>query len=106
VCVQFQNAIYRYRLLALIAGINPLLGVLSGSVSLSGGYALSSVFGKVIENMGVNGAHSIALSLATFGIVAKFICFHKILELKCLQLHLLLKILLRWALLKKKCRVT
>ena len=63
-----QNAIGIF--LASIIGINPLLGLLSGSVSLSGGYALSSIFGKTVESMGVNGAHSIALSSATFGIVA------------------------------------
>lgn len=64
----FQNVIGVT--IALIAGLNPLLGVLSGSVSLSGGYTLSSVFASMIEKMGIPGAHSIALSSATFGIVA------------------------------------
>ena len=64
----FQNVIGV--VIALIAGLNPLFGVLSGSVSLSGGYTLSSVFGEMIEKMGVNGAQSIALSSSTFGIVA------------------------------------
>ena len=64
----FQNVIGI--IIAFATGINPLLGVLSGSVSLSGGYGLSSVFGLMVEEMGVNGAHSLALSSATFGIVA------------------------------------
>lgn len=56
--------------LAKFLNINPLLGVLAGSVSMSGGHGSAAAFGKTIDNIGVVGASTIALSAATFGLIA------------------------------------
>ena len=40
---------------AKITGINPLLGVMAGSVSMSGGHGSAGAFGKYIEELGVSG---------------------------------------------------
>lgn len=56
--------------IAKASGINPLLGVLAGSVSMSGGHGSASAFGKTVQELGVNGAAAMALSSATFGLVA------------------------------------
>lgn len=56
--------------LAKATGISPLLGVLAGSVSMSGGHGSAGAFGKTVEALGVTGASAMALSSATFGLVA------------------------------------
>lgn len=56
--------------LAKITGINALFGVLAGSVSMSGGHGSAGAFGKTVESLGVSGASTIALSAATFGLIA------------------------------------
>lgn len=55
---------------AKITGINPLLGVMAGSVSMSGGHGSAGAFGKYIEELGVSGGLTVALSAATFGLIA------------------------------------
>ncbi len=55
---------------AKATGINPLLGVLAGSVSMSGGHGSAGAFGQTVQELGVNGALTVALSAATFGLVA------------------------------------
>jgi ESS family glutamate:Na+ symporter len=54
--------------LAKLLRVNPLLGILSGSVALTGGPATAAAFGSTFEEMGVHGATELALSSATFGI--------------------------------------
>ncbi len=54
--------------LARIFGLNPLVGVLAGAVSLAGGPATSLAFGATFEKAGVPAATTIALASATFGI--------------------------------------
>jgi ESS family glutamate:Na+ symporter len=54
--------------LAKLLGVNPLLGILSGSVALTGGPATAAAFGSTFEEMGVHGATELALASATFGI--------------------------------------
>jgi ESS family glutamate:Na+ symporter len=49
--------------------VNPLLGVIAGSVTLVGGPATGMAFAQLFENAGVTGAHTIAITAATFGIV-------------------------------------
>jgi ESS family glutamate:Na+ symporter len=49
--------------------VNPLLGVVAGSVTLVGGPATGMAFAQLFENAGVTGAHTIAITAATFGIV-------------------------------------
>lgn len=55
---------------AKFTGINPLLGVLAGSVSMSGGHGAAGAFGQTVESLGVTGSLTMALSSATFGLVA------------------------------------
>lgn len=49
-------------------GLNPLLGIISGSVALAGGPATSLAFGGTFEKLGVAGASALGLASATFGI--------------------------------------
>ena len=53
---------------AKLFGVSPLIGILAGAVSLAGGPATSLAFGPTFERAGVQGATTIALASATFGI--------------------------------------
>jgi glutamate:Na+ symporter, ESS family len=55
---------------AKLLGINPLLGIVSGSVALTGGPATALAFGSTFEKLGVTGASTLGLASATFGITA------------------------------------
>jgi len=48
--------------------IDPRLGILAGSVALTGGPGTSVAFGSTFEKMGVAGAEAVAMASATFGI--------------------------------------
>ncbi|NUN05369.1 MAG: sodium/glutamate symporter [Bdellovibrio sp.] len=50
-------------------GLHPLMGVLTGAVSLTGGPGTALAFGPVIEAAGVDGASAIGLTTAMGGIV-------------------------------------
>ena len=50
-------------------GINPLVGIVSGSVALAGGPATALAFGQSFEQWGVAGASAVGLASAMFGIV-------------------------------------
>jgi ESS family glutamate:Na+ symporter len=54
--------------LAKMLHVNPLVGILSGSVALTGGPATAAAFGPTFEKMGVTGATELATASATFGI--------------------------------------
>jgi ESS family glutamate:Na+ symporter len=54
--------------LARVLHVNPLVGILSGSVALTGGPATAAAFGPTFEKMGVTGATELATAAATFGI--------------------------------------
>jgi ESS family glutamate:Na+ symporter len=54
--------------LALALHVDPRLGILTGSVALTGGPATALAFGPVFEKMGVQGATAAAFAAATFGI--------------------------------------
>ena len=54
--------------LAKVMGADPRLGILCGSVALTGGPATSIAFGGMFEKLGVQGATAAALASATFGI--------------------------------------
>lgn len=56
--------------IAKATNIHPLYGVLAGSVSMSGGHGSAGAFGKTVEQLGVMGASTMALSSATFGLLA------------------------------------
>lgn len=51
-------------------GLDPLLGVISGSAALAGGPATALAFGPTFERLGVAGASTVGLASATFGITA------------------------------------
>ena len=55
--------------IAKLMNLNPLIGVLTGSVSMEGGHGGAAAFGPTIEQLGVSGATTIALASATFGLV-------------------------------------
>ena len=55
---------------ATLFGLDPLLGVISGSVALTGGPATALAFGGTFEKLGVTGATALGLASATFGITA------------------------------------
>ena len=56
--------------LAQVLGIDPLLGVLMGAVSMEGGHGAAGAFGPEVEAMGVFGATAVAMAAATFGLVS------------------------------------
>ncbi len=55
---------------ALLLGVNPLLGIVAGSVTMAGGPATALAFGPTFEHMGVSGATTLGVAAAMFGIVA------------------------------------
>ena len=55
--------------IALMVGQKPLLGVLAGSVTLTGGPATGLAFAPLFENAGVEGAATVAVAAAMVGIV-------------------------------------
>ncbi|PSK91866.1 ESS family glutamate:Na+ symporter [Murinocardiopsis flavida] len=56
--------------LAEVLGVNPLLGIMAGAVSLEGGHGAAAAFGPTAEAMGAEGATAVAVASATFGLVA------------------------------------
>ena len=55
---------------ALGLGESPLLGLLCGAISMTGGHATSAAFSPLVEDAGVTGALGIGITAATFGLVA------------------------------------
>jgi ESS family glutamate:Na+ symporter len=51
-------------------GLDPLMGIISGSVALTGGPATALSFGPTFETLGVGGATTLGVSSAMFGITA------------------------------------
>lgn len=56
--------------LSQVFSLSPLLGLVSGSVSMAGGPATALAFGGTFEQMGVAGASTLGVAAAMFGIVA------------------------------------
>jgi ESS family glutamate:Na+ symporter len=57
--------------LAAAMGENPLLGLLAGSITMTGGHGTGAAFGKLIEEQyQFPGALTVALAAATFGLVS------------------------------------
>jgi ESS family glutamate:Na+ symporter len=50
--------------------IDPRLGIIGGSVTLTGGLGTAGAFGPVFESMGVRGAAAAGIACATFGMIA------------------------------------
>lgn len=57
-------------LVAGLVGVHPLFGVLSGSVTLTGGPATGLAFAPLFEQAGVQGAASVAIAAAMVGIIS------------------------------------
>jgi ESS family glutamate:Na+ symporter len=55
---------------AALLGLNPLVGILAGSVALTGGPATALAFGQSFEQWGVAGAPAIGVAAAMAGIVS------------------------------------
>lgn len=49
---------------------NPLIGMAAGSISMAGGHGTAGGFSAVLENMGLQGAATISMAAATFGLIA------------------------------------
>ena len=56
--------------LSKLLGINPLIGMCTGSISMIGGHGTAGAFGPLLEDMNVDGATTLATAAATFGLVA------------------------------------
>lgn len=67
VLICLQNLIGGY--VINIFGVPKLIGLTLGSVALVGGHGNAGAFGPEIQNMGFEGAASVALAGATFGLV-------------------------------------
>lgn len=55
---------------AKVFGLHPLVGILTGSVALTGGPATALAFGQSFESYGLAGAPALGVAAAMFGIVA------------------------------------
>ena len=53
-----------------LLGVDPLIGMASGSISMTGGHGTAGGFAKVLEEMGLQGAATIGMAAATFGLIA------------------------------------
>ncbi len=53
-----------------LMGVDPLIGMASGSISMTGGHGTSGGFASVLEGMGLHGAGTIGMAAATFGLIA------------------------------------
>lgn len=53
-----------------LLGVDPLIGMASGSISMTGGHGTAGGFASVLESMGLQGAGTIGMAAATFGLVA------------------------------------
>jgi ESS family glutamate:Na+ symporter len=57
--------------LAALFGVDPLVGLLSGSITMTGGHGIGAAFGTLMEDrLQLRGAVTIAMTLATLGLVA------------------------------------
>ncbi len=55
---------------ASLFSLNPLLGLATGSVPMTGGHGTAAAFGPVMESAGALGANTVAIAAATFGLVS------------------------------------
>lgn len=55
--------------LAKVFGLNPLIGLSTGSVPMTGGHGTSGAFAPLFEDAGAVGATTVAMASATFGLI-------------------------------------
>ena len=53
-----------------LMGVDPLIGMAAGSISMTGGHGTAGGFASVLESMGLDGAGTIGMAAATFGLIA------------------------------------
>ena len=53
-----------------LMGADPLIGIAAGSISMTGGHGTAGGFASVLEGMGLQGAGTIGMAAATFGLIA------------------------------------
>ena len=53
-----------------LMGVDPLIGMAAGSISMTGGHGTAGGFASVLERMGLSGAGTIGMAAATFGLIA------------------------------------
>ena len=53
-----------------VMGVDPLIGMAAGSISMTGGHGTAGGFASVLDGMGLNGAGTIGMAAATFGLIA------------------------------------
>lgn len=56
--------------LTKVMGVHPFLGLISGSVTMTGGHGTGLAFGPLFEEFGLKGATTLAVAAATFGLVS------------------------------------
>lgn len=55
--------------LSKVLGLNPLIGMCTGSIPMVGGHGTSGAFGPVLEDFNIKGATTICTAAATFGLI-------------------------------------
>ena len=53
-----------------VMGVDPLIGMAAGSISMTGGHGTAGGFASVLEGLGLQGAGTIGMAAATFGLIA------------------------------------
>lgn len=56
--------------LAFVLGLDPLMGLTTGSIPMVGGHGTAGAFGPVLEDFGITGASTMCTAAATFGLIA------------------------------------
>lgn len=53
-----------------LLGLNPLIGLCTGSIPMVGGHGTAGAFGPVLEDFCIEGATTLCTAAATFGLIA------------------------------------
>ena len=53
-----------------VMGVDPLIGMAAGSISMTGGHGTAGGFASVLEGLGLHGAGTIGMAAATFGLIS------------------------------------
>ena len=53
-----------------VVGVQPLIALMTGSIPMTGGHGNAAAFAPIAQEMGAQGAVSVAVAAATFGLVA------------------------------------
>ncbi|MCT9204000.1 sodium/glutamate symporter [Acinetobacter baumannii] len=66
--IVFQNAVGMS--LATLLGLDPLIGLIAGSITLTGGHGTAGAWGEILESQhGIQGALALGMASATFGLI-------------------------------------